>query len=426
MFWKSTPHRSAVNRRLFLGGAAAAVLLPSFPSLLSAEESPAIRRYVFALTPNGMPPDHWLVSGEGGSLELPPMMSDLEPFRDRVTVIRGHSKDNGVSGHFASSAAHLTGMRATHGGRGSASKGPSVDHLLAQLQSTQAPLSTLELQWAGARGEFTPVSWREAGVAPARLSDPLAIFNRLFAGADPQATGEERTRRAALKLSVLDELRGEANKVRARLSSSDQQRLDGYLTGVRELEQRIEQGPSCEVPSAPGAEHASAEAHLNAMIDLIGLAFACDLTRVVTLQMDVCASRRSYGFLGVSEAHHNISHSNSPEVQEKQMKVGKWHIGRMARLAEALERNEQLDESLLYFTSPINVGGGHRFTNGQALLVGGGGEKLGGRLIRVRDGRPLADLHLAMLKNGGFEGNQFGDQGKNALDLLSSNGGSES
>ena len=73
----------------------------------------------------------------------------------------------------------------------------------------------------------------------------------------------------------------------AKLDGRDRQKLDQYLTSVREIEQRIENSTRLPVKNpdvdAPAGIPDSYAEHVALMFDMLALAFQTDSTRVATL-----------------------------------------------------------------------------------------------------------------------------------------------
>ncbi len=94
-------------------------------------------------------------------------------------------------------------------------------------------------------------------------------------------------RRQAEQNSILDYVLADAKTVNAKLDGRDKQKLDQYLTSVREIEQRIEltakmkvQNPEIDAPAGVPVDYAE---HVALMFDMLLLAFQTDSTRVATL-----------------------------------------------------------------------------------------------------------------------------------------------
>ena len=95
------------------------------------------------------------------------------------------------------------------------------------------------------------------------------------------------------------------------LDTRDRQKLDEYLTGVREIESRIERVERLGDAVAPGVEAPAGipetfEEYIAMMGDLMVLAFQTDSTRVATLQLAHDGSNHSFDQIGISEGHHEL------------------------------------------------------------------------------------------------------------------------
>src|SRR5688572_17007934 len=83
-------------RRTFLRGAAAAIGLPLLDAMVPAfsSEAPLVKRLGFIYLPNGVSMNftgvnYWRPQEEGRINALSPILSPLDPYRDRVTVVSG-------------------------------------------------------------------------------------------------------------------------------------------------------------------------------------------------------------------------------------------------------------------------------------------------------------------------------------------------
>src|SRR4029077_9681393 len=115
--------------------------------------------------------------------------------------------------------------------------------------------------------------------------------------------------------------------LKAQLGKRDQNKLDEYLDGVREIEQRLAKLESAGAWAArtgakpPVGVPPSFGEHIRLMGDMMVLAFQADLTRVATFMLANEGSNRPYPEAGVPEAHHDISHhgGRADKLQKKSM-----------------------------------------------------------------------------------------------------------
>ena len=160
-----------------------------------------------------------------------------------------------------------------------------------------------------------------------------------------------------------------------------------------------------------------------AMIDLIAIAFSCDLTRVVTFMLGNAGSGNTHTQIGISEAHHELSHhmGNATNL-DKLTQINTWEIGELAYLAEKLAAIDDgdgataLDNTAVFCSSEIEDGDAHRHTNLPVVVVGkGGGTIATGVHRRYTSGGVMADLFSALMKGLGHDVATFGDDGTRPL-----------
>ena len=168
-------------------------------------------------------------------------------------------------------------------------------------------------------------------------SNPRPVFERLFGAGDSKERAESLGRRYAAKKSMLDFVEHDAKALQRHLGRSDQQKLDEYLTGVREIEQQIEKAEAMGLPHDPGVAApegmpGSYEEHLRLMMDMMVLAFKTDSTRISTFLLAHDGSNRSFKEIGVSDGHHNISHHQRQAGQPREDRQDRPLLHGAARL----------------------------------------------------------------------------------------------
>jgi hypothetical protein len=260
----------------------------------------------------------------------------------------------------------------------------------------------------------------------AKEVNPRALFDRLFAGADAGLTEEQKQQRRRRRLSVLDFVREDTRRLQGRLGANDNRKLDEYLTGVRDLERRIEstQPAQCTFGERPQGADADVEVYVKQMLDLAALAMQCDLTRVATFMMGNGGSNRSYGFLGHPGGHHEYSHHQGDADKLAALAdIGRWEVSMLAHFCQKLAAVDEggrsaLDNTLCFFSSEIEDGNSHSHDEMPVLLVGkGGGAINAGQHVRVENAE-AGDVFLTMLKTVGVEAASFGEYGTRVLDEL--------
>lgn len=438
--WRSSRTPAGVSRRAFLGGAAAAITLPWLPSLLPRAvraDATAPVRLLFWFAPNGIHMPAWTPAAEGRDFELSRILAPLAPVRDQLTVLSGITHYGGTDDrpgdHARGTSSFLTCARAQFEG---VYIGQSVDQVAAAANGAATPFPSLQLG-VDAMGNSgicdsgyacsysNNISWAGPATPLAKQTDPQLVFDRLFAGFDAGLTEAERARRLIYRRSVLDHAVDDATSLAGRLSAEDRLRLDEYLTGVRALETRLASGDlrACEAPPRPGGS-VDITGRIDALSELTAIAVSCDLTRIVSFMLGNATSNRSYGFLGVPNAHHELSHHQDiPENQELLTIIDIWEVERfgqlLARLAAMPEGDGTvLDNTIALFGSDISDGNRHNHDDMPVLLAGrGGGYVDAGRHVRV-DGQPMADLYIGMLEAVGVGVTSFGLDGTRPMEAL--------
>src|SRR3954465_9793105 len=316
-----------LSRRTILRGLGTAVALPLLDAMAprparAIEAPPAPRRMAFLYVPNGIHMDEWTPNKEGDDFDLPPILQPLGELKNDVMVLSGLLCDkarpngDGAGDHARASSAFLTGAQARKTAGANFRSGVSADQIAAQKLGDQTRLASLELGTEKFRGsgncdsgyscvyEHT-LAWRNATTPLPTEVEPKLIFDRLFSD---NPNDPERLKRGRLRASVLDAVLDDAHSLGRTLGGADRQKLDQYLSSVRDLEDRIQRAeklPPVTLPEGVTAPQAPADLteHLHLMGDLITLAFQTDVTRIVTFMFGREGSDRSYPMAGVREGH---------------------------------------------------------------------------------------------------------------------------
>jgi hypothetical protein len=436
-------HGLRLSRRTVLRGAGAAVALPlldaMLPRYLFAGEPEAPLRLVFLCVPNGIHMPEWTPKTEGALDALPPILEPLAPHAKDVQVLSGLALDgardhgDGPGDHARSGAAFLTGAHPKRTMGADLRAGVSVDQVAAAKLGETTRLPSLELggEPAMTSGQCdnlyscaysANISWKTESQPMSKEVDPRLAFERLFGGPDNGETATERAERLFLRRSVLDAALADATRLGSKLGTTDRRKLDEYLTAVRETEKRIDRVAKEGDLSAPaGATRppsypADYRERIGIMDDLIVLALQSDATRVVTFLVANEQSNRTYGFLGVPDAHHEISHhGGDPVKQGKLAKINRFHVERVAYLLEKMKSVKEgdhtlLDRTALVFGSGISDGDRHNHDDLPILLCGRlGGSLSPGRHVRFPADTPLCNLYLALLDRVNVRVAKFGD-----------------
>ncbi len=436
---------SKVSRRWLFRSAGASIALPWLGSMVPrsarAQEAPPLR-FISWFTPNGCVMSEFKPRTEGANFDLPPSLQPLAPVQSHVSVLSGlrnaGGTDNLPGDHARGTASFLTCARPVFTGGADISVGVSVDQRVAQHYGSATSLPSLELGLeGGANGGICDsgyacayprnIAWSGPSTPLPKITDPSLAFDRLFGGQDAGVTEIERARRRALRKSVLDESVSQAQSLSGRLSMQDNRKLDEYLTGVRELEIRLDtfEAPTCD-PGLRPTTPPDIEAAAMAMADIMVIALECDVTRVITFMFANGGSNRVHDFLGVTRAHHQISHHGGDRTKLDDLAtIDRWHVAQFARFVESLantptgEDRMLIDDCLVMMGSEISDGDRHNHDDMPVLLAGGGvGHHTGG--VHRRYDAPVANLYSSIMMAAGLPEEAFGIDGTGALTDLTS------
>jgi hypothetical protein len=426
-----------LNRRQFaLGGAGALIALPFLRSLAprrarAAEPGRPVRLFAFYV-PCGIHMAGWTPSSAGEGFPLSPILEPLANVREHVMVLTGLNNDpanpDGPGDHAAGTGSFITAAHCYKTEGADIQNGISLDQVAAGVLKEQTKFGSLELGIDGGSSAggcdsgyscayARNISWSSPSTPVAKTTSPQVVFDRLFAGYDAQATLEEQERRRRYKQSVLDYGMQGAGALRAKLGRTDQEKLDEYMTAVRELELRLQDPAMVCEPGPRPDDGGDVRAKITAMLDLCILAFRCDLTRVISFMLANAGSGRAHNFLGIPEGHHELSHHMGDESKQAKLQtIDTWEVSQLAYLLEGLKGLDNgdgttvLDDLALFFSSEIEDGNSHAHSNMPVLLCGGGGGAFtSGRHLVYANRPPVANLFVSMLDAVGVPVPSFGD-----------------
>ena len=435
----------SLPRRTVLKGVGATLALPFLEAMLPASTLRAaakpVRRFQAFYTPNGMAMDYWSPKTEGANFEITPILEPLAPYRDQMLVFSGlRASWNYI--HAGASGCFLTGT--PRGGKTEIEiiADVSIDQLMARHFARETQLGSLELSMdqpanAGAcTGVLScaythTISWRSPTQPLPMEWNPRSVFERLFGDS---GTTDARMREARLQQhkSILDSVNEKISRLKRELGPGDQSRVNEYTEAIRDVElriQRAEEQKDVELPAIDQPQGAPPvfEDHLNLMLDLQILAFRSDLTRVISFMISKEQSARAYPQIGVSEAHHPLSHHNNiPELVAKMSKINRYHTTLFSQYLKKLKETPDgdgslLDHMMILYGAGISNSNAHAADNLPQLLVGGGsGELKGGRHLKFNEKPSNANLLVAIMDKMGVPVEKVGGStGKLKLDPLS-------
>src|SRR5271168_5302365 len=252
------------NRRMLLRGLGAALALPWLESLPAvagavAKSSRPPVRMCYWYVPNGVHLPSWFPKQEGPLVDLPETLRPLTFAREYLNCFHGLTHNTALTngdregcGHGQGSASFLTGAQA-YKTQDAVRVGTSIDQLYARHVGNETRFPSLELGCESARsgnafgysGTYkTHISWRTPTSPAPYEMNPKLVFDRLFTKGANNLTQATIADRDFYRRSMLDYVLDDANRIRNRVAKTDQRKLDQYLSGVREVERRIQHAAS--------------------------------------------------------------------------------------------------------------------------------------------------------------------------------------
>lgn len=454
------------RRRLIQGlglGTAASSLIPLLNA--DAQTAPRPKRLLLIYQPDGAPALNfnttidWKPSGTETAFTLQMIQSPLQPFSSKIVVPWGLTLSAGGAGeaHAFGMAGLWTGTTLPGPGAGASFDGgnghltgwggaASIDQIIAQASGPNMPYQRAAND-PNPETKYRSVALGVACQGPNTLNrmtytaanapinpevNPKAAFDRLFAGVTPggmtpTTTTEDPavTRNRNEQKALVDILKTDLAKIRTRVGAADYQKIDAHLEGVLALERRLgtgmtttstPTGAGCTIGTAPASNSAFPD-QVKQMMDIIAHSFACDVTRIMTLQMSYAFSHLVHTWLGHKSGHHDMSHDGTDRRTELQA-IDNWYAQQIAYLLGLLDMIPEgtgtvLDNTLIVMGRELGSTA-HRMDRTPQLLIGGAGGALkGGRFINY-DKQPHAKLLVSVCQLMGLTINGVGDINANS------------
>lgn len=439
-----------LGRRAFLRGLGASVALPSFRSLgsevntitaargITATGAPLRMAYIYV--PNGVIMDKWRPEGTGSDFKFNESMKSLNDFKNEIQIIKGLEQANGWAGpdgagdHARGGATFLTGARPRKTAGSDIRLGVSADQMAANYIGSETRLPSLELSCDAVRKSGNcdsgyscayqyNLSWRSSTQPMTPESNPRLVFERLFGEGSSEERQKGLSKRRAEKRSILDIVMDDAKAMNNQLGRNDRNKLDEYMTGIREIERRIEKAENFGPPPKPGVDAPDEgvpreyQDHIRLLFDMLLLAFKTDQTRISSFLLAHDGSNRSFSNLGFNEGHHSLSHHRRAENKmAKIAKIDSFYNEQLAYFLRQMKSTEDIDGNTLLHNSMIVWGSGisdadrHTHDDLPIILAGNaGGNFQTGRHVEIPNNTPLNNLYLRMMKEAGASVDRIGD-----------------
>lgn len=420
------------TRREFLRdlgvSAAALPFVLNLPCLAATNGAKRKQRMVIMFSPDGVVPPTFWPDEEGQTFTLKESLKPLEPFKNRVLTLHGvcdRVRGDGDA-HMRGIGCLLTGIELFPGNVQGGSDTPAgwasglsidqeIKNFLQKDPATRTRFGSLEfgVMVPERADTWTRMSYAGPNKPVAPIDDPYQMFQKLYGRMKDQET---------LK-SVLDDLKEDLNKVKARVGAQDRQILEEHASLVREMELEIKSANKnvghAVPPLEPGLKrnNDSIPQISKLQIDLLVNSFAGDFARVATLQYTNSVGEARMRWLGIQEGQHDLSHKpdNDAEAQDKLTRINQWYCSQLAYLAKRLAETPEpggggslLDNTLLVWTNELGQGNSHTLDNIPFVLVGNGLDFKMGRSLKYSR-LPHNRLLLSLAHGFGHRLTKFGN-----------------
>ena len=396
----------SIDRRKFLQGMGVTLALPWLESSMMAAPT-RIKRLVCFGNHLGFYPEAFFPKNSGADFIISPTLKHIEKHRKDFTVFS--NLDDGTNGGHAGVHAFLSGGIRKEMAAGFPEKNITIDQVAAEHvgSATRFPSITAGID------SGTNMVWKRSGVSVPPINNPAQLFRALFV--DQDNASRVMQRKVLLhRSSVLDALRESAKTLNGKLDASDRDKLDQYLTSVREVERRLQMSrewldkpkPKSPIKTIGQAERQHIE-EMPLLCDLLALALQTDSTRVTTFEVPISFRTSELNVGG----YHSLSHHSKSEDRLGQLqKVEKYWMEQFGFFLNRLKEKKVFNDTLVVLGSGMSDGSRHS-NRDLPVLLAGGGIKHEGHLICPAEGSkriPLSNLLLSTLQWFGCDRERFG------------------
>ncbi len=452
-----------LSRRHWLTACGAGVALaPLLPQrAYSGESSGPPKRLLLVFTPGGTPNSTWQPQNSASGPVLQSLHQPLDSLRHQLTIpwglrasvaslsdeqrLAGYDEHasgmvglwTGATSPLIAAGAQRSDADAEAGTISPWSAGPSIDQIVAasfgpdQPYATapddpnqETPLRSLTLGVeCGAAAPNTRMIYDADGQPIEPLTDGRVVAEQLFASL--AAVPAQPSSVALLESASLDILRNELQSLQLRLGYQAMRQVEVHHEALSSsFRARVpEQVRGCSSPEfAASVDDPSIQPgyieQADMMFELVSRVFACDLTRVASLQLSHGASTLVPDWAGGTLSIDELAHSDDPLAQSTLQRVARGFSAQVATLLRKLDSIEEgngtvLDNTLVVWGSEI-ANAQHTFEPMPLILAGGLlNRELDARAFDV-SGQPHTKLLVSVARAMGVELNGVGDVDPNS------------
>jgi hypothetical protein len=379
------------TRRRFIGGLSSSILASPFLRFLNQEalaNEGIPKRLVVFFSPNGTIHEHLWPQGSEHQFEFMEgsILEPLSAHKEDLIVIKGLDLYN-ADNHEGGMAAMLT----NGGGSGTETNNRSIDQIIAEHISMGSRFPSLELgvqtsAWGGT--VQTRMSYSGEGMFVTPDDSPSNVYQRMFG---ELLVGEaEALKRKQRRQVILDRSKDDLQNLSVRLGTEERIKLEAHMSSLEQLENTINAVPTCAPSIAPEGLANYSNEHFplitTAQMELAVTALACDMTRVISLQLSHTVGPTVFSWLGIQEGHHSLSHAATENIQqvEEYVQCERWYAEQFANLITLLKNRPDpetggslFDSTLVVWAQELGDGRMHTCTDVPFVLSGGGAFETG-------------------------------------------------
>jgi hypothetical protein len=415
----------STTRRSFLRAGSTVLAIPFLETFASGADSSKTppKRVIFLGGGFGFTADTFYPkqAGRFSEIGLTEGLAPLERHQDDITMVANMTNVGATDPH-GGSVSYLTGanVEGTPGKRFHNSI--SCDQLIARHLGSETRFASLTLSANEAdggqnsgHGKGLSLAWDDSGNPIPGINRPIDLYYTLFAS--PDDAPDKVHARLREKQSILDIVKINAGSMKRTLGKDDQDKLDEYFTGVRQVETGLERQakwadiPKPNAPFEAPDEGLTGEEAIKLMYDMMIVALQTDATRVVSYRLPVCSLLSS---IGIKLMAHSLSHYgfSQPRIDASRQRDQKC-MALLAHFLDRLKEAKDIDGSRLYDNCIVsygtNIRSGHELKNVPAILTGGGAKdiKHGRHIVLPKEDTPLANYWLTLMQQAGVPVEQF-------------------
>jgi hypothetical protein len=358
----------------------------------------------------GVNPNRWFPDKAGPDYDLKPELAPIAALRHKINVL----------GNFN---VLLDGALTAERGL----PGESFDVTISDLIGGRSRFRSLEVSATGdARNSL---SGRGGGNLNPSEGSAAGLYQRLFGIGfkDPNSATFEPDPQVMARRSVLSAVSEERQALISSVGAADRQKLDQYFTSIRQLENQLdteltkpEPLKACAVPKAVGERPINAEienvvTNHELMTDLLVMALACDLTRVVNMMFNNGAS--SLTRIGSTITHHQLTHEEALDNRLGYQPEATYFLNKVMEawvyFAQALDNVKEgdrtlLDNSLIFAHSETEFAKFHTIDNIPMMTAGSAGGRVKTGIYVDGEGTAVSRVGLTIQQAMGVSVDRWG------------------